>query len=239
MWSASSLVRDCAFVNVLKKRKPKAANVQFAADRGTAFHKAVEQWIATGVLPELSDMEMQGWIDLLASLWRAGAGAKVEIAWGLGLDGQHVEVAEPEPHVYVAADGVTELLTAGRADIAYDEFGGGTWWLDVGDWKTGIWPAPAAPMNLQTNAAGIALASRFGSRAYRPWVYYTRSGYFDYGDVIEIGSPEHAAMLDEVRASALLPASPIPGPHCRGCWERKACPSAETSSPEPSETDPF
>lgn len=243
MWSASSLVRHCAHVNVLKRVKPKSVSTQQACDRGTEFHAAVEAWIRTGAVPELADLEMQGWLDLLASQWTPPPGTDTEIPWGLDVYGNHVEVNEPEPHVYVAAGGA-DLLTAGRGDAAWladviEEDSGyvGSDVVHFLDWKTGKWPAPPARENLQVNAGGIALARKFGARAWRPGIYYARDGVFDWGDVVEIGSIAHVEMYADVRASALLPETPIPGDHCGNCWERRNCASADAAVPDAS--DPF
>lgn len=221
MISASALAPNCGYARVLNARREKPPSTAEAAERGTIFHAAVERWVTWRELPVVDDLEIQGWIDLLASLWYPPLDAEVEIAWGLRPDGSYTDVDEPTPHVYVARDG-GELLTAGRADLAFDRRGV----LYVVDWKTGKWPATPAVMNLQVNAAGLALAARTGAESYQPAIYYVRDGAFDDGDEIAIGSREHARMLDEVRAAALLPPEPRPGPWCERCWERKACPKA-------------
>lgn len=221
MISASALVPHCAYRRLLKARKPRKPEWDAAADRGTTFHAAVERWIREGVPPVLEDLEMQGWVDLLASQWAPPPGAKTEIAWGLSPDGDHVMVQEATPHVYESMNG-RPLLTAGRADVCW-----GSVCLYVIDWKTGAWPVTPATENLQVNAAGIALAKRFGARAYVPGVYYVRDGYFDMGERVEIGSIQHAVRFDEVCAAARLDEKvPRPGEWCASCWERRDCASA-------------
>src|SRR5262252_1655424 len=185
MISASALKPNCAYPNVLKKLKQPTPEQQGAIDRGTHFHAAVELWLKGGRLPEVNDAEVQGWIDLLASVWRPlPENAHTEIAWGLSPDGDHVMVAEPRPHCYEAMNGA-ELLTAGRADVCWIT---GTVSLGriltVIDFKTGKWPVPVADENLQVNAAGIALMQRFGCDGYLPGIYYARDGHFDWGDSI-------------------------------------------------------
>lgn len=221
MISASGLVADCAYRRVLKARKPRSPNLEAAGARGTAFHALIERWIRDGVVPVVEDLEMQGWVDLLAAEWSPPPGARTEIAWGLSPDGAHVMVQEPKPHVYEAMDG-RPLLTAGRADVCY---GGVT--LNVVDWKTGKWPVAPAGENLQVNAAGLALARRFEARRYLPMIYYVRDGYFDVGEPVELDGPSGAAALEMVRAAAQLDETPRPGPWCASCWERRECTSAE------------
>lgn len=225
MITASALRAHCAYPAVLKRDKRPTPDQQAAMDRGTAFHMAVEQWLKTGEIPVVADMECQGWIDLLAAEWNPPPrGAMTEIAWGLRPDGKYADVLEPEPHVYVARDG-GELLTAGRADVAW--LHGGV--LTVVDLKTGRWPVAPAGENLQVNAAGIALAQVSFTRGYVPAIYYARDGAWDMGERVELDSPEWAQMFEAVRAAALLPPEPRPGEHCAGCWERKRCPASEPS----------
>lgn len=224
MISASGLAPDCGFARILNAKRPKPAATVEAADRGTVFHGGVESWAHTGELPAIDDLEIQGWLDLLASQWSPPTNAEVEIAWGL-TDHEHagyVDVDEPEPHVYVARNGAA-LLTAGRADAAWERAGV----LYVVDWKTGKWPVTPAVANLQVNAAGIALAERVGALSYRPAVYYVRDGAWDWGDVVDVQSPSHAEMFAKVRGAALLDETPRPGAWCARCWEKKACPRAQ------------
>jgi hypothetical protein len=225
--TGSSLTAPCGHVRALRKLRKPTADQQAAMDRGTVFHQAVERWARTRELPVLPDLELQGWIDLLAADWEPPVDGEYEVAWGLRAadDGRpvYVEVTEPEPHVYVARDG-GQLLTAGRADVA--------WWavegLCVADWKTGRWPAPPAEKNLQVNAAGIALALKRGASSYRPGIYYARDGFWDWGPRVVFGTAAADRILEEVRDAALLDETPRPGPHCAACWERRACAHAAT-----------
>lgn len=222
MISASSLVRHCRYEKVLKSGREVPPDQQAKIDAGTRFHAAVEAWIRDGALPELeNDPEVQGWLDLLASGWIPPVNTECEIAWGLDLAGAYVDVDEPEPHVYVARDG-RELLTAGRADVAFDWRGV----LYVVDWKTGKWAVTPAASNLQVHAAGIALAQRAGATSYRPAIYYVRDGHFDGGDEVPLNSPAHVAMLAEVREAAFLDDEPHPGDWCGRCWVKRQCPKA-------------
>jgi hypothetical protein len=207
-------------------------------DRGTAFHAAIELWAASGEVPALGDLEMQGWVDLLAAEWAPPSTGQYEVAWGLAADewmGKgdpvNVEVDEPAPHVYVARNGGA-LLTAGRADAV---------WLDgdyetvrAVDWKTGKWPTTPAVDNLQVNAAGIALALEWGLESYVPGIYYARDGFWDWGPRVTFGTPEFAKIWGEIREAALLDETPRPGPHCSDCWEArtKRCRYALAVSPE-------
>lgn len=221
-WSASALRRFCAYPKVLDVDRERTPDQQRAIDRGVAFHAAVERWAHDGSIPVVDDLEIQGWLDLLATQWDP-LGKRLEVAWGLGEDGSHVMVSEPRPHCYEPLSGGAPLLTAGRNDAA---------WLNmrdtlfVADWKTGVWPVEPAATNLQINAAGLALARRWNASAYVPGVYYARDGVFDWGDPVAMGSDAAARIFADVKASAQLPAEPIPGDHCAGCWSRKRCPAA-------------
>jgi PD-(D/E)XK nuclease superfamily len=226
--TASQLLRHCGYPRVLRdvppstaKERASRARRDAAADLGTMFHAAVQQWVQTGAPGTVENAEVQGWIDLLASQWAPPPGTRCEVAWGLGHDGRYVSVDEPEPHIYVSRDG-SPLLTAGRADAVWLSPGGTT--LYVVDWKTGRWPVTPAPANLQVNAAGLALgyeADTFmGSGYYVPGIYYARDGVFDWGDPVEMDFPD---MWPEIKAAALLDETPRPGPHCETCWERCSC----------------
>jgi len=214
-WSASALKRHCAYPNLL--RKEPTDNQRIAMDRGTEFHAAIEKWQHDGCVPDLEDLEIQGWVDLLCQQW-SPIGARLEVAWGLGMDGTHVMVAEPRPHVYEALSGGAPLLTAGRADAVWIDLDDTLW---VVDWKTGKWPVDEASVNLQVNAAGLALARRWGARRYVPGIYYARDGHFDWGDPIELGSDVAGEVFADVVASATLPPKAIPGDHCASCWEKR------------------
>lgn len=225
MISASGLMRHCRHEKVLKARKPKKpeqeAKEQASRDRGHDFHAGVEKWVALRSVPDADDLEIQGWLDLLASLVTPPPGAVCERAWGLDMEGRHVDVTEPEPHKYAAVDG-RQLLTAGRCDLDWilDDI------VDVFDWKTGLWAVTPVDDNLQLGGAGIAIAQKRGAKGYRPHVYYARDGFLDVGDVVMLGSAAHRVMLAEVRAAALLDDEPHPGAWCSRCWERKGCPQA-------------
>jgi len=221
--SASALRRDCGYPRALDRQRKPTADQQAAMDRGTLFHAAIEAWARTREVPVLEDLEMQGWIDLLASTWAPPVDGEYEVAWGLdgaledGVPPIYVEVDEPTPHVYVARRGGA-LLTAGRADGIWT---GGDCSLVVCDWKTGKWPVTPGVDNLQVNAAGIALALKRGMTSYIPAIYYARDGYWDMGPRVVFGTPAFERIWGEIRAAALLDEQPRPGPWCSGCWDRK------------------
>jgi hypothetical protein len=219
--SASALVRNCGAVRKFNREKPRTEAMITSMARGTEFHKAVELWLSGGGLPRSEDLEIQGWLDLLVWEMEPRAGMEVEVAWGLSVEGRYLEVLEPEPHVYVAADPHDNLLTAGRADLVWRT---GDHSVRVLDWKTGRTKATEAKDNLQVHAGGIAMAGRFLASTYQPVVYYARDGYWDYGPIVDIGGQEHARMMAEIRAAALLDETPRPGEWCRKCWDRKDCP---------------
>lgn len=238
LWSASALKRHCAFPNVLGRDRVQSPETVLACERGTRFHALAEQWIKTRSFPDIADAEILGWLELLASQWQAPPDALTEVAWGLDKNMQYVDVVEPEPHKYVAADGKTELLTAGRADVAYRDH----WHPDIlriVDWKTGRWATTPAQHNLQVHAAGVALTQKLVARSYMPGIYYVRDGWFDWGDPVEFVSGQYMDMVWEIREAALLPEEPRPGPHCATCWERKRCGSAAHSPVPPPGDDYF
>lgn len=227
MVTASALLRDCGHPRVLRAAPPADARARAArakrdaaAGRGTVFHRAIEQWVTTGTPGTVDDPEIQGWIDILAAQWAPPLGTRLEVPWGLGTDGGHVHVDEPEPHVYVARGG-QELITAGRADACWLSYG----WLYVVDWKTGRWPVAPAESNLQVNAAGLALAREVSANGYVPGIYYARDGVFEWGRPVSI-HPHLPDIWAEIQVASVLDDSPRPGPHCASCWERRACPSA-------------
>lgn len=221
--SASALTR-CGWARVLKRQKPRSANMITAADRGTLFHKLVEGWATTGVVPVCDDLEMQGWLDLLAMSWEPPKTALFELALGLGPNGEYVDVEEPLPHVYTPKAGLgVPLLTAGRADVV--------WLIDgivyVLDWKTGVWAVEQAATNLQFWALGLAAAAKVRAVGIRVGVCYVRDGVFEWSDLVEVGSLAHQERWEDVRAAATVGEAPRPGVNCIGCWERKSCSHAE------------
>jgi hypothetical protein len=203
--------------------RTRAENKQRSADRGTIFHKAVEDWSRTGTLVPPDDPEIAGWCDLLVAQWKPPKGFVAEEAWGLDPTGQYCEVEEPEPHKYVRPDG-GPLLTAGRCDGWWYDDKGALWLVD---WKTGAWPVEAPETNLQVNAAGMALCLMNFSKGYVPAIYYARDGVFEWGTYTAVGSPEWRQRLGEVIVAATLDDQPHPGNHCATCFSRRSCPSAQ------------
>ncbi len=241
MITASALKRNCGYPRALSKLAPTTAKERdararrdAAADKGTLFHQAIELWAQGWDLPQVDDGEVQGWLDLLATTWRPLPGMVFELAMGLRPDGTGVVCDEPQPHVYVARDG-SELLTAGRADVVrglmvplFNHH-----LVIVRDWKTGKWSVDPPERNLQTTALAIAAASIAGADGFMREIYYTRDGHCDADEApVLVGTQEYAALLEEVRAAALLDDSPRPGPHCEGCWESrmKRCSHAQVAA---------
>lgn len=237
MRTGSALKRFCAYPAILDLEPPRTAaertreaNKRASADRGTLGHALFEGW-CLGQVSHSEDPELQGYLDCLAAQWRPPGTFEAEVPWGLDAGGNYVEVIEHEPHVYVArplADGgpLPFVLTAGRADAVWVSDATPAGPLLVVDWKFGKWPVDPARVNLQVNAAGMALALRSFCRAYIPGIYYARDGVFDWGDPVAVGSPEWKAMFEEIKAAALLDDKPHPGDHCGKCWSRSRCPSA-------------
>jgi hypothetical protein len=222
-WSASALKRNCAYPVILGKDRVVPPDQQRAMDRGTEFHAAIERWQREDRIPVVEDLEIQGWIDRLAMEWEP-RGKRLEVAWGLGIDGSHIMVAEPRPHVYEPMSGGAPLLTAGRADAAWITPDGTLWCVD---WKTGMWPVDPAAINLQANAGGLALARRWASERYAPGIYYARDGVFDWGPPVELA--DAGDIFADIARAAALPPVARPGEWCGTCWEsrRKTCASAQ------------
>lgn len=223
MWTASRLSRLCAHHHQLAELNPRPTR-DAAAAKGKAFHAALEDWLTTGRIPVMADNDVTAWLLTMAENgWAWPDGVELEKAWGLSHWATFVAVEEKPPgsHTYVALDG-EPLMTAGRADALW--MTGDV--LVVVDWKTGRTAAPPAHVNLQVNAAGLAMAQRWKARAYVPGIYYAREGRWDMGDEVEYGTDDWYAMKLNVETAAELDDQPHPGPHCSDCWERKNCSEA-------------
>lgn len=221
MWTASKLSRFCAHHHLLSDLNPRPTRDKAAA-KGKAFHAALEQWHRDGFVAVLGDTDVAVWVAIMMENgWNWPDRCELEVAWGLDKWGAFCAVEEKPPgsHVYVPLDGISDLLTAGRADACWlaDDV------LTVVDWKTGRTMAPPARVNLQVNAAGIALAQKWKARAYVPCIYYAREGRWDVGDEVEIGAFLLNPIAQEIEDAATLDDQPHPGDHCGGCWERKNC----------------
>jgi len=221
MWTGSKLSRFCAHAHVLADLNPRPTRDKAAA-KGRAFDDALVEWHRTGRVPVMADNDVTAWLLMMAENgWAWPHGCELQIAWGLSHWGTYVPVREPQPHVYEALDG-EPLITAGRADACWmaDDI------LVVTDWKSGRSLVPPARVNLQVNAAGIALSQRWKARGYVAGIYYAREGRWDMGEEVERDSDDWRSRLEEVEAAAQLDDQPHPGPHCSDCWERKNCEAA-------------
>lgn len=225
MWTASKLSRECAHHHVLSELHPRPTRDKAAA-KGNQFHAALADWHRAGVAHEQKNGDVNTWLDtMIKHGWDWPQGAEVEIAWGLSKWGTFVPVEEkPEgSHNYVALDG-EPLLTAGRADACWPIPDDAEHLIASCDWKTGGTLAPAR-VNLQANAAGMALCQRWKSPGYVPLIYYAREARWDVGELVRLDSAEWMEMLGDIRDAAALDDQPHPGPHCSDCWERKNCPT--------------
>jgi hypothetical protein len=222
MWTASKLSRFCAHHHALSELNPRPTRDRAAA-KGKAFDAALVEWHQTGRVPVMADNDVTAWLmTMVENGWAWPDGIELQPTWGLSHWGTFVAVAEkpPESHIYVALDG-EPLMTAGRADACWMV---GDVLVSV-DWKTGRSLVPRAAVNLQVNAAGIALAQKWKARAYVPGIYYAREGRWDMGDEVELPGECHGILTD-IEAAAALDDQPHPGPHCSDCWERKNCEAA-------------
>lgn len=221
MWSASKLSRHCAHHHILSDLNPRPTRDKAAA-KGKVFHAALEEWQKSGIVPAMADGDVAGWLQIMVDHgWAWPDGVEMEVLWGFNTWRMFSPVEEKQPHVYEALDGET-LITAGRADACW--MSGDV--LTVVDWKTGRTLAPPARINLQVNAAGIALAQKWQARAFVPCLYYAREGRWDIGDEVDVSAPTEWGLLAEIEAAASLDNNPHPGPHCSDCWERKNCEAA-------------
>ena len=224
LWSASKLDRFCCHRHTLSELTPKPSRDKAAA-KGKAFDAALIDWHKTGIVPAMADPDVSEWLRIMVEHgWAWPDGCELQVAWGLDTFGAFCAVEEKpaDSHIYVPLDGMSDLLTAGRADVLW--MSGDV--LISPDWKSGRTAVPPARVNLQVNAAGIANAQRWKARAYQPAIYYAREGRWDVGEEVELGSDEHGEMLAQIEAAAKLDDKPHPGDHCASCWSRKDCSEA-------------
>ncbi len=239
MISASSLMRNCGYPRELNRILPKSDALKKGAAIGTLFHEAIPTWADSREIPETADDEVNGWLGLLAQTWWPPRDALYEATFGITTSGRYVDVVESEPHVYTAGGDPRNLLTAGRMDLAYreihvwqpnpyviiegdvdDPVPEGELVTVIRDWKTGKWPTTEASRNLQLAAAGFAMSEKWRTKWMRLEVYYVRDGVCDSA-VIQLDSPEAAALWADLDAAARLDDKPNPGDHCEPCWERR------------------
>lgn len=229
MRTFSKLRALCAFPETLDKPSKRRDD---AAALGKLFHKAIEVWAHTDdtshfeALPEPA----RGWALRMKQRWTPPEGLEVELAVGLAdlPYPEYVPVKEdpPDSHEYSAIDGKTPLLTAGRADLVWVAEG----IVHVADIKTGQFYLGDPSKLRQLQAQGLACLLREtlnqpGLHSVKIGVYYARLGMFDWAPTLAAGTAEwNAAWLDVLNA-AKLPATPRPGAHCLGCWDKKACPA--------------
>ncbi len=217
MRTFSQLRDKCSHPEVLELTRMRYAGQQKALDRGTAFHRAVEQWVKGEPITMPDDPDVVSWLDRMTSTWTPPPGVRSEFAVGIRPDGTVTdEVDEPEPHVYVARDG-SELLTAGRLDLTWEH----DMTVHVVDVKTGVkylgdpWTIP------QIVAQTYAIAVLDGAGAVSPGVYYARLGIFDHGE--ERSGSDREMWLKDIRRWATQPNDPVISGACLSCYSNKAC----------------
>ena len=220
MRTFSALRDKCSYPEILELTRVRYAGQQKALDRGTAFHRAVEQWVKGEQIDMPTDPDVVAWLDRMTSTWTPPPGIRSEFAVGIRPDGSVTdEVDEPEPHVYVARDG-SELLTAGRLDL--------TWDADrvahVVDVKTGVkylgspWSIP----QITAQAYCIAMLSMCGGADHvKAGVFYARLGVFDFGATRPIQDAH--AIFPRIVRWATQSAAPVISGACLSCYSSKAC----------------
>lgn len=201
-----------------------------AAALGTQFHEYIQEWshyVREGLSWGLEGVSepVLGWIRRMQQVWAPPPGLRVEVAMGLAdlAYPEFVPVDETGPHVYVAKDGETPLLTAGRADLVWPVTADGGEYLRVCDIKTGQSYLGEPARIRQVLGQGFAAADRWAVPAFQPGIYYARLGLFDWGPLIELGSELAAAAWADVVQAAKMSSDPNPGAWCMGCWEKNEC----------------
>lgn len=232
MRTFSKLKAFCSFPETLPDKPSKRRDD--AAALGTLFHSYIEEWVQSGrdgwqFSCEDAPEPVATWIRRMRQKWTPPPGVETEVC--LGLEDlpfpQHVPVVEepPRSHKYVAVDGRTPVLTAGRSDLQWVEES----ILNVADIKTGqFYLGPPARLR-QLQAQGFAAFSRaFGiappeGAGFRVGIYYARTGYFDWSDIIRPGTPEWDQAWRECLDAAKRDQEPHPGAHCLSCYDKAAC----------------
>jgi hypothetical protein len=222
MRTFSKLKAFCSFPDTIPEKPSKRRDD--AAAIGNLLHKAVEVWVATGDTSHFAGLPepVRGWAELMRQRWTPPEGCETEVALGLAdLPFPHyMAVRETEPHVYVPELEDERLLTAGRADLIWEDE---REIIRVCDIKTGQFYLGDPSRLRQVLAQGFAAADRSGAPAFIPGVYYARTGHFDWGQPVraEPDTEEWRYVLD----AAMRDTQPRPGAHCLGCWDKKACPA--------------
>lgn len=234
MRTFSKLKAFCSFPDTIPEKPSKRRDD--AAAIGALHHKGTEVWVTTGDTSHFEGLPepVRGWLKLMAQRWTPPEGCETEVALGLEHhpEPRFVDVTETEPdsHVYVAKDGKTPVLTAGRADLLWDQR---LSVLSVADIKTGQFYLGDPARLRQVLAQGFAAWSRAGGgwaasgkpMGFRPGIYYARTGHFDWGDSLTAGTTAWDEAWRYVLDAAMRDTDPHPGAHCLGCWDKKACPA--------------
>jgi hypothetical protein len=229
MRTMSKLRAFCAHPETIDRP---SARRDAAAGLGNTFHDYVEQWeicLREG-RPWLIDgapEPVRGWLQRLREVFVPPEGLRAEIAVGLAdlPYPEYVAVKEVAPgtHIYEPEDGVTALLTAGRADLVWpvtDDDGG---YVRVCDLKSGQFYLGEPGRIRQVLGQGFACADRWRLPAFQPGIYYARLGLFDWGPIIHLDGELGRAAWDDVVESAKMSSDPNPGAWCMGCWEKNEC----------------
>jgi hypothetical protein len=226
MRTFSKLKAFCSFPDTIPEKPSKRRDD--AAAIGNLLHKAVEVWVATGDTAHFAGLPepVRGWAEIMRQRWTPPENCETEIPLGL-VDlptPKFTAVRETAPgsHEYVPLDAGTKLLTAGRADLVWED---DEECVRVCDIKTGQFYLGDPARLRQVLAQGFAAASLYGAGAFRPGVYYARTGHFDWGQPVLIGEPSGDEAWRYVLDAAMRDTEPHPGAHCLGCWDKKACPA--------------
>lgn len=196
--SALQISEHCGLSAKLAEEFPESS---VAAERGSALHKEIHDWLMSGEPPRCPSLEVAA---LLAS-WRPPASIESEVK---------VRLVDPETDA---------LITEGTADALWTEPDG---LLSVLDFKSGRIEFVAPPgENLQLAAYGLAAALARDAKEFRvglcfldadgpTWLWSERYGHETWGGIWE-----------RVARAAGMPPIAVKGPHCAQCWSRTKCPA--------------
>lgn len=143
--------------------------------------------------------------------------------------------AEKELEVAISTDGYPcrpddpDCLSVGHLDIAWVVEIDGIRIAYVPDIKRSEWTTPDGPESLQIHAYGLTFAMSRKCDYYCPGIWAAKEGVWQWGALVEIGSPRSIELLDNVLAAL----SNLPdanhqytvGAHCMRCWGREYCPA--------------
>jgi hypothetical protein len=117
-----------------------------------------------------------------------------------------------------------DVLIRGTLDFAWVREVRGLKVAYVADIKLNEWTT-SGPDSLQVMAYGFAFAEMRGCDAFVPAIWAATQGTWEWGEWIDLSSPEAADIWATVKAAAQnKDGGFVTGQHCRGCYARLHCP---------------